>query len=161
MLARKGKELDPKYFNEHARAAFTSADAKEWQSFVDAGAAQVILPHEAKKVPTDRIFAVPLRYVRTNRDQSGIHGNLEAKSRIVVPGHVDPDGEIPVEEGGVKTDAPTAPQLAFHIPLSRAVRSQWKLRTFDCKSALLIGQQTDRELYVKPPREGLLMPSIR
>ena len=73
------------------------------------GAAKVILPHEAKKVPTDRIFAVPLRHVRTNKDKSGIDGNLEAKSRFVVPGHVDPDGEVPVEEGGFKTDAPTAP----------------------------------------------------
>ena len=98
--ARKVKELDSKYFNEHRRAKFTSADDKEWQSFIDTGAAQVILPHEAKKVPTDRISAVPLRYVRTNKDQSGIDGTIEAKSRIVVPGHVDPDGEIPVEEGG-------------------------------------------------------------
>ena len=154
-LARKGKELDPKYFNEHERAKSTSADAKEWQSFIDTGAAQVILPHEAKKVPTGRIFAVPLRYVRTNKDKSGTDGNLEAKSRIVVPGHVDPDGEIPVEEGGFKTDAPTAPQLAFHILLSTAVRSQWKLKTFDCKSAFLPGKQTDRELYARPPKEGL------
>ena len=65
------------------------------------------------------------------------------------------DGEIPVEEGGLKTDAPTAPQLAFHILLSKAVRSQWKLNTLDCKSAFLAGKQTVRELYVKPPEEGL------
>ena len=35
------------------------------------------------------------------------------------------------------------------------MRSQWKWKTFDCKSAFLTGKQTDRELYVKPPKEGL------
>ena len=34
-LARKGKELDPKYFNEHERVKLNSTDAKEWQSFID------------------------------------------------------------------------------------------------------------------------------
>ena len=37
------------------------------------------------------------------------------RNQELVPEHVDPDGEIPVEEGGLKTDAPTTPQLAFHI----------------------------------------------
>ena len=80
---------------------------------------------------------------------------MVAKSRVVAPGHVDPDGDIPVEDSGFRTDAPTAPQLAFHLLCSYAVRKQWMLRSFDCKTAFLTGEKHNRELYVRPPREGL------
>ena len=56
---------------------------------------------------------MPFRYVRTNKDKTD--ATLIPKSRIVAPGHVDPDGDIPVEDGGFRTDAPIAPQLAFHL----------------------------------------------
>jgi hypothetical protein len=80
---------------------------------------------------------------------------LEAKSRMVVPGDVDPDGEDPVEEGGFRTDAPTAPQLAFHLLMSYAVRRRWRLRTFDVKTAFLSGKSHNRDIYMRPPKEGL------
>ena len=102
-----------------------------------------------------KIFSVPLRYVRTNKDKSNKEENLVAKSRIVLPGHVDPDGDIPVEDGGFRTDAPTAPQIAFHMLCSTAVRRKWRLQTFDCKNAFLTGKEQTRELYVHPPKEGL------
>ena len=60
-----------------------------------------------------------------------------------------------VEEGGFRTDAPTAPQLAFHLLCSNAVRRQWWLKTFDVKTALLSGKAQSREIYMKPPPEGL------
>ncbi len=37
-IKRKGKELDPKFFNQQERALFNLSDAKEWQSFLDTGA---------------------------------------------------------------------------------------------------------------------------
>ena len=120
--ARKGRELDPRWFDQNERAKFSNSDAKEWQSFLETGAATVIPPRLAAKVPKDRIFIAPLRFVRTNKDKSGDDANLEAKSRLVIPGHVDPDGDIPVEDGGFRTDAPTAPQLAFHLMCSFAAR---------------------------------------
>ena len=38
-MQRKGNELDPRYFNEKEKQQFDIADAKEWQSFLDTGAA--------------------------------------------------------------------------------------------------------------------------
>ena len=153
--ARKGCELDPRWFDQAERAKFANSDAKEWQSFLETGAITVIPPRQAAKIPKDRIFIAPLRFVRTNKDKSGDDAYLEAKSRLVIPGHVDPDGDIPVEDGGFRTDAPTAPQLAFHLMCSFAARYRWRLKTFDCKTAFLTGKSHDRDIYVRLPKEGL------
>ena len=74
----------------------------------------------------------------------------------MTPGDVDPDGERPVEDGGFRTDAPTCPQLAFHILCSLTVRRRRRMGTFDCKTAFLTGKQHDRDIYVRPPKDGLL-----
>ena len=150
----KGRELDPRYFDHKERQAFDAADAKEWQSFIDTGAVIVIRPDQAKHVPADRIFNRPMRYVRTNKNKEE-HGSLEAKSRIVTPGDVDPDGDVPVEDGGFRTDAPTCPQVAFHMLCSQAVLKKRRLGTFDCRTAFLTGKDHDREIYCQPPKEGL------
>ena len=150
---RKGRELDSKFFNEQERKAFSISDSKEWQSFLDTGAVVVIPPEIAKNIPKERVFKRAARYVRTNKSKK--ETELIAKSRIVVPGDVDPDGDIAVEEGGFRTDAPTAPQLAFHLLCSNAVRRKWRLRTFDVKTAFLSGKQHNREIYMRPPPEGL------
>ena len=157
-MQRKGKELDPKYFNEQERAQFTKSDAKEWQSFLTTGAVVVISPEDAQRIPQSRIFQRPMRFVRTNKNKDDA-GPLEAKSRIVTPGDVDPDGDIPVEDGGFRTDAPTCPQLAFHMLCSQAVLRKRKLGTFDCKTAFLTGKEHDRDIYCRPPKEGL--PGIK
>ena len=53
---RKGRELDPRYYNVEEEREFRMADAKEWKSFMDIGAVTVIPPHLAKKVDPSRIF---------------------------------------------------------------------------------------------------------
>ena len=152
-LQRKGRELDPKFFNQQERALFNASDAKEWQSFLDTGAVVVIPPKEATKIPHSRIFNRPVRYVRTNKNK--IEEDLVAKSRIVTPGDVDPDGDVPVEDGGFRTDGPTCPQIGFHLLCSQAVLKKRRLGTFDCKTAFLTGKEHDREIYCRPPKEGL------
>ncbi len=158
---RKGKELDAKYFNEAERRKFFVSDSSESQSFLDTGAAVVISPRESLNIPEKRVFRVPVRYVRTNEDKSGEDENLIAKSRLVVPGHVDTDGEVPVEDGGFRTDAPTASQLDFHMLCSLASRRNWKLTSFDVKTAFLSRENTDREIYCRLPREGLPLVAPR
>ena len=153
-LQRKGKELDPKYFNDKEKAAFAKSDAKEWQSFIDTGAVVVIPPEEATRIPSKRIFQRAMRYVRTNKNKEE-DAELLAKSRIVTPGDVDPDGEIAVEDGGFRTDAPTCPQIAFHLLCSQSVLKKRRLGTFDCKTAFLTGKEHDRDIYCRPPKEGL------
>ena len=92
---RKGRELDSKFFNEQERKAFNASDSAEWQSFLDTGAVVVIPPEVAKNIPKERVFKRAARYVRTNK--SKLDNELIAKSRIVVPGDVDPDGDAAVE----------------------------------------------------------------
>ena len=149
---RKGRELDPKYFNQEERQAFDIADAKEWKSFLDTGAVQIVPPHEARKIDPARIFKRPMRSGRT--DKSGGAGPLEAKCRYVTPGDCDPDGTLPIEDGGFRTDAPTCPQVAFHCFCSHSVRRRWKIGSFDVRTAFLSGEKQLRELYCKPPKEG-------
>ena len=66
-IHRKVKELDPRFFNQQERALFNLSDAKEWQSFLDTGAVVVIPPAEAAKMPANRVFNRPMRYVRTSK----------------------------------------------------------------------------------------------
>ena len=153
-MQRKGKELDPRYFDAKEKGEFYKSDAKEWQSFLDTGAVVVIPPNDAYHIPKDRIFSRAARYVRTNKALTEEEG-LIAKSRIVLPGDVDPDGDVPVEEGGFRTDAPTCPQVAFHLLCSQAVLKKRKIGSFDCKTAFLTGKGHDRDIYCRPPREGL------
>ena len=82
--------------------------------------------------------------VRTDKNQ--MEGDLHAKSRMVLPGDVDPDGEKPLEDGGIRTDAPTSSQLAFHV-----------IRSFDVSTAFLHGDTQTREIYCRPPKDGLLV----
>ena len=65
-----------------------------------------------------------MRFVRTNKSEA--EDELIVKSRIVTPGDVDPDGEITVEDGGFRTDAPTCPQMAFQLLLFFTVIFQAK-----------------------------------
>ena len=81
-LQRKGRELDPRYFDEEERRKFAVSDEKEWKSFIDTGAVEIIPPRDAATVSPDRIFGRRMRFVRTNKNKDE-NGELEAKSRIV------------------------------------------------------------------------------
>ena len=153
---KKGRELDPRHFSPEEWAAFsgpTGSDAKEWLAWLESGAVRVVSPEDAKHVPADRIFGRPARFVRTNKTKNP--SDLEPKSRIVFPGDVDVDaGKLP-EDGGFRTDSPTSPQVAFHVLCSEAAIRGWRLATFDVKTAFLSGDTQEREIYVRPPRDGL------
>ena len=86
---RKGRELDPRFFDKLEKQKFDESDAKEWASFLDTNAVTVVPPEEVKKIPTYRIFKRAARMVRTDKNDSD--GELKAKSRMVLPGDVDPD----------------------------------------------------------------------
>ena len=46
---RKGRELDPRYYNVEEELEFRAADAKEWKSFLDTGAVVVVPPSSCQK----------------------------------------------------------------------------------------------------------------
>jgi len=143
---KKGKELDPRAFDEAEWEAFRNADAEQWQAHIASGAVKVIPESEVKKIGPARILPTPAHVVRTNKAKDG--GSLSAKSRLVVPGHTAPQEEV-------RTDAPVAPQPCLHLLLSLAASRRWALGSFDVKDAFLSGKVNSRELYVRPPREGI------
>lgn len=112
--------------------------------------------HPRKHVPSHskRNVPRPTRNHLTNKNKD-VNGMLEANARLVTPGDVEPDGGIPVEDGGFRTDAPSCPQLAVISFGSLTVHKKPRMRTFDCKAVFLTDNTHDRDIYVKPPKAGL------
>ena len=141
-----GKELDPRHFSPEEKEAFDLSDEKEWQAWVKNEVVQELSASEARKIPRERIFAIPARLVRINKAQPGQAG-LMAKSRIVLPGHLDPDMV------NVRTDAPTTQMSAVRLASTLGMKFGWGFLLFDVSTAFLSGKTVDRDLYVKPPRD--------
>ena len=88
-----------------------------------------------------------MRYVRTNKNKET--KALEAKSRLIIPGHTDP------ELGLHRTDAPTTTHLAVIVAATIAVSLGFDIETFDVTTAFLSGMAMMRKLYTKAPPDGL------
>jgi hypothetical protein len=142
-----GKELDPRKFDHKERAIFSKADASEWSQWLSNQVVRVLTPEEERHIPRSKIFSAPMRFVRVNKDKS--LQKLEPKSRIVIPGHKDP------ELGQFRTDSPTTSTLAVQVAASIAASYGWLGETFDVSTAFLSGKETNRAVYVRAPVEGL------
>ena len=88
-----------------------------------------------------------MRYVRA--DKSNVPTTFEPKSRLVLPGHRDP------QLGLYRTDAPTTTGLAVLMTACIAVSMDWIGMAFDVTAAPLSGKKLDREVYVRAPKEGI------
>ena len=88
---------------------------------------------EARRVPKDRIFRVPARIVRVNKMMAGQKG-FKANSRIVLPGHLDPD------LGSVGTDAPTTQLTAVRMAMVLSLSKGWECWLFDVSTAVSAGE---------------------
>ena len=108
------KELNPKYFDSGERRKFAEADLEEWRQWMIIQAVDLVPDVEEAKTPKEKIISAPMRYVRTNRSKN-VKAS-EAKSRLVIPGHTDP------EPGLYRTDAPTTSHLAVILAASIAIR---------------------------------------
>eukprot|EP00439_Symbiodinium_sp_Y106_P070485 s391_g12.t1 len=145
-LKANGKELDPRLFNEEERKAFEKSDEKEWKAWLDNKVVEQLDQSEAKTVSPRRIFRVPARVVRVNKAPAGTK-DLLAKSRIVLPGHLDPD------VGSLRTDAPTTQMAAVRMATSIGLSRGWKFLLFDVSTAFLSGKEVNRDLFVRPPND--------
>ena len=151
-LKQSGKELDPKAFNEEEWAKFQASDAREWEQWHDNSVMRRVPPEEERNIPKSKIFRSPLRMVRVNKS-GGVLLPLIAKSRLVVPGHLDPG------LGMFRTDAPTTSLTATRLAKAVAAGRGWAGWAFDVSTAFLSGDPTQREIYVRAPAEGL--PAVR
>ncbi|CAE7228738.1 RE1, partial [Symbiodinium sp. CCMP2456] len=150
-MKANGKELDPKHFDEAEGKAFRESDLKELAAWMENDVVRRLHPQEAAKVPRARVFRVPARVVRVNKSKPG-DPNLNAKSRIVIPGHVDPD------LGALRTDSPTTTSTAVRLALTLCASRRWQAWLFDVSTAFLSGKQVGRDLYVRPPGD---LPGLR
>ena len=82
-MKASGKELDPKAFDQQEAKQFLESDRAEWTQWIKNGVVRILSPTEARTVPRNKIFAVPLRMVRTNRSEA--LDKLLSKSRMVAP----------------------------------------------------------------------------
>lgn len=69
----------------------------------------------------------------------------EIRARLTARGFME-DDEVP-------KDSPTMHKSSLRIVLALAAANGWKIETSDIKSAFLQGNQLEREVFVKPPRE--------
>ena len=145
-LKASGKELDPRYFDTAEAKAFDESDAAEWSAWTKNNVVKRLSKEEARKVPAHRVFKVPARVVRTNKAAAGSKQFLP-KSRIVLPGHLDPD------VGEIRTDSPTTQATAVRMAMVLCVSKRWSCYLFDVSTAFLSGKSVGRELYVRPPRD--------
>ena len=145
-MKANGKELDPQFFSKDEAQAFEESDEKEWQAWIHNKVVSRLSSDEAWKVPRDRIFRVPAGIVRVNKMMAGQKG-LKAKSRIVLPGDLDPD------LGSVRTDAPTTQLTSVRLAMILSLSKAWECWLFDVSTAFLSGKNVSRDLYVRPPRD--------
>lgn len=92
-LKANGKELDPKFFDEKEKASFEESDRAEWQSWVDNELVQLV-PRARHVTCRGTSFSGAAALAK------GLTKHI-AKSRVVIPGHLDPG------LGEFRTDSPT------------------------------------------------------
>lgn len=81
------KELEPRFFDQSERNEFNKSDLAERRKWILNGAVERV-PHGIEKdMPLHNIMSAPMKYVRTNK---GSADKLEAKSRLLIPGHTGP-----------------------------------------------------------------------
>ena len=73
---------------------------------------------------------------------------MKPGARLILPGHLAPN------VGEVRTDAPTAPQVAVYVIMAIVSANAWTLECFDCEAAFLNGVTALRNLFFTPPKEG-------
>ena len=139
---------------------FMKAEEKEWQSWLDYDAVEVIdveTSDQIKREKPSRI--IKSRYVYRDKNaglvnEDGSKRELKAKARLCVQGQHCPD----CASGEVKVDAPTVQHsslmLFLHLVVSKGWIDWW--RNGDISSAFLQGAESKGEpLYMYPPERGL------
>lgn len=154
------KEIPYEKILEKDREAFKVAEKKEWQSWLDYDAVEVLSVEESNKIKSQKKERIlKSRYVFRNKnaglvDEKGVSLPLRAKARLCVAGQNCPD----CMSGEVRVDAPTVQHSSLttflHLVASLGWIEHW--RSGDISSAFLQGEESKGEpLYMFPPSIGL------
>ena len=151
LKSRKGRELDANKFDQEEKQKWDKADALNWAKHLKLGAVEILSEEESRDIEATRsacILPAPARFVRTAHEND--KGEVEAKSRLVLPGHLLQKGAA---SGQARTDSPTVFLTVMRIILSLAAHFGWELDSFDVEAAFLTGRSMTREGYFLAPIE--------
>ena len=87
---------------------------------------------------------ISVRWVITPKIVDGV---TTTKARLVARGFQE-------NVENIRTDSPTCMKESLRLLLSIASSKDWKINSIDIKVAFLQGKQIDREVFLKPPKEG-------
>lgn len=136
-------EVSYRKLQDHDKALFQKAMQKEWQSWVDNRVTSLC---KNRGISPDRIIRA--RWVLTWKKSSDPDDKSRVpKARLVLIGWEDP------ELGKIATDSPTLRKESKHLALSICAAMRWKVFGADIKTAFLSGDNSQREIYFKPPAE--------
>ena len=145
---RQRAEVKIKDLSPSQVAEFQAAKQKEIQQWLDTSTVRKVLRH---RIPEENILKC--RWVLTWKDLDPIDAAKEgktrkAKARLVILGYMDPNiTDIP-------RDSPTLQKDTRSLLLQYCASRQWKIQSFDVKTAFLRGsRRDDRVLGVEPPVE--------
>ena len=125
------------------RERFRGAMRKEWQSWLENRVTTIV---KSKGIPKSRVIGS--RWVLTWKKSSDPDDrSLTPKARLVLVGFQDPD------LGRIATDSPTLRKESKHIILSICASMGWVIWGADIKTAFLSGDNSNRDLYFRPPAE--------
>ncbi|CAE8678310.1 unnamed protein product [Polarella glacialis] len=151
---KKGsKKVNLSELTEDLRKSCTGpggSDAKEWQAWLDMHAAEIItLENSLTSLEFESDIIVPMRWVRTNKNQGLVDADWLAKSRLVVQGFKDRT------LGLYRRDAPTASAQAEAMVLQVTASLHFVAFFKDVKNAYFSGLGLQRRVLLKQPRGGL------
>ena len=125
------------------RERFRGAMRKEWQSWLENRVTTIV---KSRGIPKSRVIGS--RWVLTWKKSSDPDDrSLTPKARLVLVGFQDPD------LGRIATDSPTLRKESKHIILSICASMGWVIWGADIKTAFLSGDNSNRDLYFRPPAE--------
>ena len=145
--------------SEEEKKLYKEASDKQWQKWLENGAAEVILPEEAAKIRKqmaplgEKTRILQMRHLFTDKNDGKRTASnplpIDANDRLLVPGYKDPDLL------DLRRDAPTASRHSQHLLLLIAASKQhkhWRISSSDVGGAFLKGDKQQRVLYAEPPK---------
>ena len=156
-------EVSLKTLNDEDRRKFDVSMEKEWNSWKQFGAVEILTPEQVQQLPDDTPI-IGTRWVHTDKNkkprlmakacqkrtkktdaQIQKEFPFQAKSRLVVQGHQE-------DPQSIRTDSPTASLLAFNLVCAIAAMNNWWVTACDASTAYLQSQGISRLLILRPPR---------
>ena len=136
--------------DDAGKKEFREADLKEWQAWQDLEACETMIVEESERIRKERPdLIIPMKWIRTDKDDVVSNDGLLAKSHIVVQGFRDK------RLGLYRGDAPTASKLDKSVVLLPSAALHVTLACGDDKNAYFHEKDIGREISVQQPRGGL------